>query len=340
MQSETIEKTTPLTRKDFKTDQAVRWCPGCGDYMILANMQKAFAQMDHAKENILSISGIGCSSRITYYLETFGIHSVHGRALPVATGAKLANPELNVWVFSGDGDSMAIGGNHFIHACRRNVDLNLVIFNNKIYGMTKGQSSPTTPVGVKTKTAPEGSYENPFNIGEIAIGAGATFYARVPDNDPKLMEDAMMQAYHHKGFSVIEVLQNCVIFTDGIHEQITGRDTKDENQVVVEEGQPIVFGKDKEFGLKVNGMKLKKITLENEIGGSLVHDATEPDTAMHLALARMQLPDFPVATGIIRSVEKPNYAKDVHQAIADAKERSSYKSVHDLIRSGNTWEIV
>lgn len=340
MKTDTIDKETPLTRKDFKTDQAVRWCPGCGDYMILANMQKAFAQMDHAKENNLSVSGIGCSSRITYYLETFGIHSVHGRALPVATGAKLANPDLNVWVFSGDGDSMAIGGNHFIHACRRNVDLNLVIFNNKIYGMTKGQSSPTTPAGVKTKTAPEGNYENPFNIGEIAIGAGATFYARVPDNDPKMMEEAMMQAYNHKGFSVIEVLQNCVIFTDGIHEKITGRDTKDEHQVVLEEGEPIVFGNDKEFGLKVEGMKLNKMTLEDEIGGSLVHDPTEDDTIFHLALARMQLPNFPVATGIIRKVEKPSFEREVHQAIVDAKERSDFQSVHDLIRSGNTWDIV
>lgn len=340
MKTDTIDKETPLTRKDFKTDQAVRWCPGCGDYMILANMQKAFAQMDHAKENNLSVSGIGCSSRITYYLETFGIHSVHGRALPVATGAKLANPDLNVWVFSGDGDSMAIGGNHFIHACRRNVDLNLVIFNNKIYGMTKGQSSPTTPAGVKTKTAPEGNYENPFNIGEIAIGAGATFYARVPDNDPKMMEEAMMQAYNHKGFSVIEVLQNCVIFTDGIHEKITGRDTKDEHQVVLEEGEPIVFGNDKEFGLKVEGMKLNKMTLEDEIGGSLVHDPTDDDTIFHLALARMQLPNFPVATGIIRKVEKPSFEREVHQAIVDAKERSDFQSVHDLIRSGNTWDIV
>jgi 2-oxoglutarate ferredoxin oxidoreductase subunit beta len=308
--------------------------------MILANMQKAFAQMDHPKENFLSISGIGCSSRITYYLETFGIHSVHGRALPVATGAKLANPDLNVWVFSGDGDSMAIGGNHFIHACRRNVDLNLIIFNNKIYGMTKGQSSPTTPAGVKTKTAPEGSYENPFNIGEIAIGAGATFYARVPDKNPKLMEEAMMQAYHHKGFSVIEVLQNCVIFTDGIHDLITGRDTKNENQVVVEHGKPIEFGNENEFGLEVEGMKLKKTNLENGDRKSIVHDATDPDTAMHLALARMQLPDFPVATGIIRKVEKPNYGMDVHKAIEDAKKRSKYSSVHDLIHGGNTWEIL
>ncbi len=340
MQADTIENKTPLTRKDFKSDQAVRWCPGCGDYMILATMQKTLAQMGHAKENNLSVSGIGCSSRITYYLDTFGIHSIHGRAIAVSTGAKLANPDLNVWVFTGDGDCMAIGGNHFIHACRRNIDLNIIIFNNKIYGMTKGQSSPTTPVGLKTKTAPEGSYENPFNIGEIAIGAGSSFFARVPDNDPKLLEDVMMQAYRHKGTSVIEVLQNCVIFTDGIHEQITGRDTKDENQIILEQGEPIVFGKERENGLKIDGMRLKKTILANEIGGSIVHDAEEPDTQLHLALAKMQLPDFPVAMGVIRKVTSTPYEESVHSAIKSAKERSDYKNVNDLFHGGNTWDII
>ncbi len=339
MKADTVEEKTPLTRKDFKSDQAVRWCPGCGDYMILATMQKALAQMGHAKENDLCVSGIGCSSRITYYLETFGIHSIHGRALAVSTGAKLANPDLNVWVFTGDGDCMAIGGNHFIHACRRNIDLNIVIFNNKIYGMTKGQSSPTTPEGVKTKTAPEGSYENPFNIGEIAIGAGASFFARVPDNDPNLLEDVMMQAYTHKGTSVIEVLQNCVIFTDGIHEQITGKDTKDENQIVLQQGEPIIFGKEEEHGLKIDGMRLKKTILKNEIGGSLVHDAEEPDTLLHLALAKMKLPEFPVAMGVIRKVEATPYEKSVHSAIKTAKESSDFNNVNDLFRSGSTWEI-
>lgn len=339
MQTDVKNNGTALTTKDFKSDQAVRWCPGCGDYMILAIMQKAMANMGHTKENTLSISGIGCSSRITYYLDTFGIHSIHGRAIAVATGAKLANPDLNVWVFTGDGDCMAIGGNHFIHACRRNVNLNIIIFNNKIYGMTKGQSSPTTPEGVKTKTAPEGSYENPFNIGEIAIGAGASFFARVPDNDPKLLEDVMMQAYNHKGTSVIEVLQNCVIFTDGIHEQITGRETKDENQVVLEQGKPILFGKEKELGLKIDGMRLKKTILENEIGGSLVHDAEDADVLQHLAIAKMQLPDFPVAMGVIRKVESKPFEERVHSAIKSAKEKSEFKNLNDLYRSGSTWEI-
>ena len=339
MGTDLIGKTNKLTRKDFVSDQAVRWCPGCGDFMILANMQKAFAQMNHKKEHFLSVSGIGCSSRITYYLDTYGIHSIHGRAIAVATGAKLAKPELNVWVFTGDGDCMAIGGNHFIHACRRNVDLNIIVFNNKIYGMTKGQSSPTTPVGLKTKTAPEGSYETPFNIGEVAIGSGATFFARVPDNDHALMADVMMQAYHHKGTSVIEVLQNCVIFTDGIHEQIPGKDTKDENQVILEQGKPMIFGKDKNKGLRVNGMKLEKANLQNGSDDVLVHDATEYDSLMHLALAKMQFPHNPVAMGVIRKTESTSYEKSVHSAIEREKNRTPFKNTADLFRSGNTWDI-
>lgn len=340
MQAEVIENGNNLTKKDFVSDQAVRWCPGCGDFMILANMQKAFAKMNHKKENFLSVSGIGCSSRITYYLDTYGIHSIHGRAIAVATGAKLANPALNVWVFTGDGDCMAIGGNHFIHACRRNADLNIVIFNNKIYGMTKGQSSPTTPVGLKTKTSPEGSYEIPFNIGEIAIGAGATFFARVPDNDHSLMEDVMMQAYHHKGTSVIEVLQNCVIFTDGIHEQITGRDTKSDHQVVLEHGKPMVFGREKNMGLWVDGMQLLRSEIENGAGETLIHDAEAVNSQMHLALAKMQIPDFPVAMGVIRKTKSHSYSESVHQAISSASKRAPYKNTGELFRSGNIWEIV
>lgn len=339
MQTDVKEKQPELSRKDFASDQNVRWCPGCGDYMILANMQKAFARMDTPKEKFLSVSGIGCSSRITYYLDTYGIHSIHGRAIAVATGAKLANPELNVWVSTGDGDCMAIGGNHFIHACRRNVDLNIIIFNNKIYGMTKGQSSPTTPEGLKTKTAPEGNYENTFNIGEVAISSGATFFARVPDNNHKMMEDVMMEAYHHKGTSVIEILQNCVIFTDGIHEKITGKETKEDNQVELEDGKPVVFGKDQKYGFKLEGMKLKKLPYDESDPAFLKHNASEPDSALQLALARMELPDFPVATGVIRKAQKTSFDKTVHERIRNLKEKSSYNSVDDLFLSGNTWDI-
>lgn len=333
------EETKELTRKDFVSDQAVRWCPGCGDYMILAMMQKTFAQMGHQKENFLSVSGIGCSSRITYYLDTYGIHSIHGRAIAVATGAKLANPDLNVWVFTGDGDCMAIGGNHFIHACRRNVNLNIIVFNNKIYGMTKGQSSPTTPVGTKTKTAPEGSYEQPFNIGEVAIGSGATFFARVPDNDPKLLENVMMEAYHHQGTSVIEVLQNCVIFTDGIHEAITGKETKDDNQLRLQHGKPMIFGREQNKKIQLSGMKLVKADTGDKNSEALIHDESELEPQMHIALANLQLPHQPVAVGIIRRVELPNYGDIVHEAIKAEKISSEFKNLDDLYRGGNTWEI-
>ncbi len=333
------DKQAELTRQDFVSDQAVRWCPGCGDYMILANMQKAMTQMGTNKEDFLCVSGIGCSSRITYYLDTYGIHSIHGRALAVATGAKLANPDLNVWVFTGDGDCLAIGGNHFIHSCRRNINLNVVIFNNKVYGMTKGQSSPTTPAGIKTKTAPEGSIENTFNIGELAIGSGATFFARVPDNNHKLLEEVMLEANKHTGISVIEVLQNCVIFTDGIHELITGKETKDDNQVVCKHGEPLLFGKDRLYGLKLDGMKLKKVPYDENDTGFISHDMYDEDSAMHLALAKMEIPDLPVAMGIIRQAEKSNYANVLHQNIKRARELSEFKTVHDLFYSGNTWEV-
>lgn len=331
-----------LSRKDFVSSQDVRWCPGCGDYVILATMQKAFAKLGKAKENIVCVSGIGCSSRLPYYMDTYGVHSIHGRAAAVATGVKLANPELSVWVITGDGDCMAIGGNHLIHAARRNVDLNMIVFNNKIYGMTKGQSSPTTPLGLKTKTAPRGNYEAPFNIGQLTIGAGATFFARVPDNDPKLMEEVMLQAHEHKGTSIIEVLQNCVIFTNHIHEEITGRDNRDDNQLVLEDGKPMIFGKEQKFGIRVNGMKLEKVQVEDvEQPGPeiLVHDAGDHNPELHMALSRMQLPGFPVAMGVIRQTEASPYETDVYHAIAEAERNSSYKSVSDLFHSGNTWEI-
>lgn len=341
MQAEVKPHTVAYDRKDFMTDQHVRWCPGCGDFMILNTMRKVFADIGVRKEDFTLVSGIGCSSRITYYMETYGIHSIHGRAIATASGVKLANPGLSVWVATGDGDCMAIGGNHFIHAVRRNIDLNIIIFNNRIYGMTKGQSSPTSPEGLKTKTAPGGVYERPFNIGEAAIGCGASFFARVPDKDYKMLEETMHAAYKHKGTSVIEVLQNCVIYTDGIHEQITSKETKDENQVVLSHGETIRFGKDDEYGLVLDGMKLKKEKFGQSIPDEafLKHDMHEESSPFHLALARMQLPEFPVATGILRQVEDVSYDAQVYNAIEAAKKYTPYKSTSDLFMSGNTWEV-
>ena len=341
MLAEVKPHTIAYKRTDFASDQHVRWCPGCGDFMILNTMQKVFANLGRKKEDLVCVSGIGCSSRITYYMDTYGVHSIHGRAIPTSTGLKLANPDLSVWVSTGDGDCMAIGGNHFIHAIRRNIDLNIIIFNNRIYGMTKGQSSPTSPEGIKTKTAPEGTYERPFNIGEVAIGCGASFFARVPDKDYKMLEETMHAACNHKGTSVIEVLQNCVIFTDGIHEQITGKATRDENQVVLKHGEPILFGKEDAYGLILDGMKFKKVKASDVSEDQLLkHDMHEEASQYHLALARLQLPDFPVATGIIRNVEDVSFDKRVHSAIEAAQKRTSFKNTSDLFKSGNTWDVV
>lgn len=343
MSTESNNLTTTLTHKDFVSEQMVRWCPGCGDYVILATLQKAFAKMGRPREEFLCVSGIGCSSRLPYYMQTYGIHSIHGRAAAVATGAKLANPDLSVWVVTGDGDCMAIGGNHFIHAVRRNVDMNILIFNNKIYGMTKGQSSPTTPSGFRTKTAPEGSFERTFNIGELAIGAGATFFARIPDNDPALMEEILLKAYEHKGTSVIEILQNCVIFSDGIHEMITGRDTRKKNQIVLKQGEPMIYGDEEKIGLRAGTFSLEKVPItqgtDGEPNGLLVHEEDMEDGSLHMALVRMQLPDFPVAMGVIRKTDEVPFEDSLHTAIRAAEKRSEFSSVSDLIHSGNTWVI-
>lgn len=346
MSAETNIEKDILTKKDFQTDQMIRWCPGCGDYVILSSMQKAFSQLGKPRHEIVCVSGIGCSSRLPYYMNTFGIHSIHGRAAATASGVKLSRPDLSVWVITGDGDSMAIGGNHFIHAVRRNMDLNIIIFNNKIYGMTKGQTSPTTPMGQKTKTSPEGSFENPFTIGELTMGAQGTFFARVPDNNPKLMEDVIVRAGKHKGTSVVEVLQNCVIFTDGIHEEITGKDTKDDNQLVLEHGKPMIWGKEKRYGLKLNGMSLEKVALgEGEEGNGrdhpdlLVHDVHHKQPELQIALARMQLPDFPVAMGVLRQVEAPTFDDLLHGSVQQARDNTKHQKVSDLFQSGNTWKI-
>lgn len=342
MENLETKKPPELTKKDLTSDQMVRWCPGCGDYVILNALKKALVNLNHPKENIVCVSGIGCSSRLPYYLDTYGIHSLHGRAAATASGVKLANPELNVWVVTGDGDCMAIGGNHFIHAIRRNINLNIVIFNNKIYGMTKGQASPTTPEGTKTKTSPEGTYERPFNAGELAIGSQGTFFARVPDNQPKLLEEVLTEASKHDGTSVVEVLQNCVIFTDKIHEEITGKDSRDDNQLILEHGKPMIFGKHQTYGLRVNSMKLEKVAIDDEQNipdDILVHNVEQDDPALHLALTRMQLPDFPVAMGIIRRAKASVFDQKVHEAITAAKGNSRFNNVTELINSGNTWTI-
>lgn len=337
-QAASQSKTEELTKKDLVPDQTVRWCPGCGDYMILATMQKTLPKLGIPREKFVFVSGIGCSSRFPYYMETYGFHTLHGRAPAVATGVKLANPELNVWTITGDGDCLAIGGNHFIHTVRRDIDINILVFNNKVYALTKGQSSPTTPPGTKTSSTPDGAIEHPFSIGEMTIGANGTFFARVPDNDPKLMEKVMLRGAAHKGTSVVEILQNCVIFTDGIHNEVTGKDKKHSNQVVLRDGEPAVFGPEKEYGIKVNDMQLDVVENDDETE-VIKHNPSRNDTNLHYALAKMKLPDYPLAMGVIREVQNIPYNEILHNRIQKAKSQSKYNNVEELINSGRVWNI-
>lgn len=331
-----------LTKEDFSSDQMVKWCPGCGDHAILKAVEDVFPNLGIKKEDFVVVSGIGCSSRFPYYMNTYGFHSIHGRAAALATGVKLANPKLCVWMVSGDGDSMAIGGNHFIHVVRRNVDINLLLFNNKIYGLTKGQFSPTTPKGTKTKTSPQGTYERPFNPGELVIGAQGNFFARAVDVNPKEMTEIFTEAAKHKGTSVCEVLQNCVIFANGAHQIITGKDTKDDYQVKCEHGKPLIFGKNREKGIMLKGTKLEVVTIgENGITEKdiLVHDKTQADSGIHMMLARMMPPDFPVAIGVIRSVEAETFNDALDNIIINEKANTKIHNMNELLHSGDTWTV-
>jgi len=339
----TIERSrVPLTKDDFVSDQMVKWCPGCGDHAVLSSVASVFPKIGYRKENFLVISGIGCSSRFPYYVNTYGFHSIHGRANPIATGAKVANPHLSVWVATGDGDSMAIGGNHFIHIIRRNVDLNIMLFNNQIYGLTKGQYSPTTVMGTVTKTSPQGTIEHPFNAGELILGAQGTFFARVVDTNPKLMTEVMFEAAKHDGTSVVEILQNCVIFADGVHDLITSKETRDDNQLILKNGEPMIFGKEKNKGIRLRGTHLEVVEIgKNGVKESdlLVHDQYDQDPGIHLMLAKMAPPLFPVALGVIRSAMFSTYDDLVEEQIKTAKATSKIQCVDDLLNSGDTWEI-
>lgn len=331
-----------LTRADFKVEQPVKWCAGCGDYAILSAVQNALPEIGKNKEDIVFVSGIGCSSRFPYYINTYGFHGLHGRAAAIATGVKVANPKLSVWVVTGDGDCMAIGGNHFIHILRRNIDVNILIFNNKIYGLTKGQYSPTTPRGSKTKTSPEGTIEHPFSPGELAMGSQGTFFARALDTEPKSMTEIFIKAAQHNGTSVVEILQNCVIFNNKIHQEITGKDVKDDHMIYLEEGRPMIFGSDRNKGIMRNGSRLQVVSMgENGITEKdlLVHDPSTSDMALLFMLTRMTLPDYPVATGVIRCFESESFEQALEHQIEESRQTSKVKSLDDLINSGNVWKI-
>jgi len=331
--------TKKYTFKDFASDQEIRWCPGCDDYVILRAMQNALPEMGLQREDIVFISGIGCSSRFPYYMNTYGMHSIHGRAPAIATGVKLANPNLSVWVITGDGDSMAIGGNHFIHVLRRNMDLNIVLFNNEIYGLTKGQFSPTSLVGQKTKSSPYGNTQPPFSTGELALGAQARFFARIGGNTPKELSRIFIESQQFKGTSLIEVLQNCPIFNDGCFSKYTDKAVREDQQLFVEHGKPMIFGKERDKGLRLNGLKLEVVTIgqnnitENDI---LIHDAQEQDPTLHQMLVRLK---HPLVTGIIRSYQDTTLEERKNEQRERVRSNSSFTKTDDLFFSGETYEI-
>jgi len=330
------------TLKDFKSETEVRWCPGCGDHAVLNSIQKAMATLGIKQEDFVVVSGIGCSSRFPYYMSTYGFHTIHGRAAAVATGVKCANPKLCVWEITGDGDALAIGGNHFIHVIRRNININLVLFNNKIYGLTKGQYSPTSDRGKVTKTSPQGTIENPFIPGQLVLGAGGTFFARAVDNNIKHSQEVFEEAAKHEGTSIVEVLQNCVIFNDGIHAEISDPKFREERQIFLKHGEPMIFGNQKDKGLVFDKGLLKVVTIgENGITRDdiLIHDVTEPNGYIHQQLIGMKLPDFPVAMGVIRAVKALVYDQMMEKQIADVKSKARIKSIDDLLSSGNTWVV-
>ena len=336
------ELAIQLTNKDFASDQEVKWCPGCGDYAILRSIQKALPQLEEQRENYVFIAGIGCSSRFPYYMNTYGFHTIHGRAPAIATGVKLANPNLKVWQITGDGDALAIGGNHYIHAIRRNIDLNILLFNNEIYGLTKGQFSPTSPTGIRTKSNPHGTTDNPFIPAKLALGAGATFIGRITDTNPKGMQAIFIEAENHRGTSLIEILQNCVIFNDKTHGDITGKDVKMDNQIFLEHGKPMIYGKESNKGIVLKGLKLETVTIgENGITEEdlLVHDAKEPDITLHMMLSAMKAPEFPVAMGVIRAVDSLTYDEGMTAQLEENIKTTKFHTSDDLFGSGDTWEV-
>lgn len=334
---------TKYTPKDFKSNQEIRWCPGCGDYGILTSVQKAMADLGHPKENWTIISGIGCSSRFPYYMNTYGFHTIHGRAAAIASGVKCANPNLKIIQVSGDGDATAIGGNHFIHAIRRNIDMTILLFNNEIYGLTKGQYSPTSKYGKVTKTSPYGSIEQPFSPAELALGAQGKFFARSIDNNIALTTEIVKEADKHIGTSLVEILQNCVIYNDGTHSLITDKEHKEDRQIVLEHGKPMIFGKEKNKGLMINNKGAIVVAIIGENGikeeDILIHDSKCSDPFMHWSLAKMAAPELPVALGVIRNVEDSCYNVKMEEQIVEVTNKSKIKCMDDLLNSGDTWEV-
>ncbi|HLF89475.1 MAG TPA: thiamine pyrophosphate-dependent enzyme [Anaerolineales bacterium] len=336
-----VKEPKKLTRQDFVSDQEVRWCPGCGDYAILAQMQKVLPDIGVSKENIVFISGIGCSSRFPYYMNTYGIHSIHGRAPTLASGLKAANPDLSVWVITGDGDALSIGGNHLIHAIRRNIDIKIILFNNRIYGLTKGQYSPTSLPGTKTKSTPMGSIEQPLNPISLALASEATFVARSVDVHGKHLQEVLMAAAAHKGTAFVEVFQNCLIFNDGAWSHVTDRAIKDDNIISLEHGKPLIFGKNLDKGIRMNGLYPEVVQLGNGVGEDelLAHDAHAESPYLAFLLSRLEPPRFPTPMGIFREVEKMSYSDGLMGQISAAQARQGTGDLRKLFFNAETWTV-
>ena len=330
-----------LSSADFASDQDVRWCPGCGDYSILAQMKKVLAGIGVEREKTVFVSGIGCSSRFPYYMNTYGIHSIHGRAPAFATGLKASRPDLTVWVITGDGDGLSIGGNHLMHAIRRNLDINIVMFNNQIYGLTKGQYSPTSPVGKVTKSTPMGAIDNPLHPLSIAIGCEGTFVARTIDMNVKHLAATLRRAADHRGTAFIEVYQNCNVFNDGAFSYATDRNTKADTVIELEHGKPLIFGKNREKGIRLNGMEPEVVELGKGITEDdlLFHDEKAPEPSLAYLLSRMRYPEFPEPIGVFRAVDRPRYDQMLNDQIAKAREQQGEGDLQALIHSGETWSV-
>ena len=330
-----------LTKKDFESDQDVRWCPGCGDYVVLSQVQKLLPTLGIPREKFAFISGIGCSSRFPYYMETYGMHSIHGRAPAIASGLKLSRPDLSVWVVTGDGDALAIGGNHFIHAMRRNMDMKIILLNNRIYGLTKGQYSPTSEIGKKTKTTPQGSIDRPFNPLALALGAGATFVARSVDSDQAHMASVLARAARHTGTAFVEILQNCVVFNDGAYDSLADKAKRADARLLLEHGQPLVYGNDRRRGLRLRGLTPEIVTWGEDAAAPadlLLHDEQADQNTLATLLATLGA-DLPVALGVFRDVQAPAYHESNAQQVREAREKRGRGDLGKLLASGDTWTI-
>ena len=332
------EEIQTYTAKDFASDQEVKWCPGCGDYSILKQVQSILPEIGIKRENMVFVSGIGCSSRFPYYMNTYGIHSIHGRAPAVATGIKLANPELNVWIITGDGDGLSIGGNHFIHLMRRNLDVNILLFNNEIYGLTKGQFSPTSQLGLKTKSSPFGVIDQPFNPLSLALGSGATFVSRTLDREPKSLREVLLEAQKHKGTSFVEIYQNCVIFNDGVFDEFTNKVTKEEANLYLENGKPLKFGKDLSKGIILENFEPKIIDITEDTDESKlwIHDETSILKAQILARFNFdeEFSDFPRPFGVFYKKNRASYEETFTNQVKKNK-----PDMQQILNGNITWTV-